>query len=296
MLFTHPLGLLMLGTLGLASALDVRGFLGSWKAWLAVHLGVLIVTAPWLRFYFDHAPEFLSGRLPIKFLLATPIGFLGGDSRVYVAILALIAFGLYRHRITDWPTGEWVAPACLALWLVLPPTILYAYSWIANPIFGPARYTLFCAGVSGARGASPGADSAVEPVDAGLGYHVPGGFHDGPHSLRSRFESGLALARARHRVAKKTEAPMASHGHVRLGGRAAHRGRNSSLLPRASLPGRSLRRARTEGTYGTPTQQSLLDRRRPTSTWGIPDAPGEAGALCYGRAGLPGGETTGLSA
>ncbi|MDR3619739.1 MAG: glycosyltransferase family 39 protein [Paludisphaera borealis] len=145
MLFTHPLGLLMLGTLALASALDVRAFFGSWKAWLAVHLGALIVTAPWLRFYFDHAPEFLSGRLPIKFLLATPIGFVGGDSTVYFVIVALIAFGLYRRGVADRTTREWVAPACLALWLVLPPTILFAYSWIASPIFGPARYTLFCA-------------------------------------------------------------------------------------------------------------------------------------------------------
>ena len=145
MLFTHPLGLLMLGTLGLASALDVRGFLGAWKPWFAVHLGVLIVAAPWLRFYFDHAPEFLSGRLPIKFLLATPIGFLGGDSVVYGMIVALIVFGLYRRRIMEWSTREWIPPACLVLWLVLPPTVLYAYSWVASPIFGPARYTLFCA-------------------------------------------------------------------------------------------------------------------------------------------------------
>jgi 4-amino-4-deoxy-L-arabinose transferase-like glycosyltransferase len=145
MLFTHPLGLLMFGTLGLASAMDVRAFFGSWKAWLAVHLGVLIITTPWLRFYFDHEPEFLSGRLPIKFLIATPISFLGGDSVAYCGLIALIAFGLYRRRIMDVSTREWIAPACLALWLVLPPTILYAYSWVGDPIFGPARYTLFCA-------------------------------------------------------------------------------------------------------------------------------------------------------
>ena len=34
---------------------------------------------------------------------------------------------------------------CLVLWLVVPPTLLYVYSWIFSPIFGPARYTLFVA-------------------------------------------------------------------------------------------------------------------------------------------------------
>jgi mannosyltransferase len=145
MLFTHPLGLLMFGTLALASALDVRASFGSWRTWLMVYLGVLIVTSPWLRFYFDHAPEFLSGRLPIKFLLATPIGFVGGDSLIFCGLVGLIAFGLYRRRIVEWATGEWIAPACMVLWLALPPTILYVYSLIASPIFGPARYTLFCA-------------------------------------------------------------------------------------------------------------------------------------------------------
>jgi len=144
MLFTHPLGLLMFSTLAMASALDVRGFFGSWKEWLAIHLGVLLAASPWLLFYFDHAPEFLTERLSIKFLAATPIGFVGGESTVYFLILALIAFGLYRRLGAGREAGEWVAPACLVLWLVVPPTVLYVYSRVASPIFGPARYTLFC--------------------------------------------------------------------------------------------------------------------------------------------------------
>jgi hypothetical protein len=31
------------------------------------------------------------------------------------------------------------------IWLVIPPLVLYAYSWVLHPIFGPARYTLFVA-------------------------------------------------------------------------------------------------------------------------------------------------------
>jgi hypothetical protein len=33
----------------------------------------------------------------------------------------------------------------LLLWLILPPVVLYIYSWLAHPIFGPARYTVFVA-------------------------------------------------------------------------------------------------------------------------------------------------------
>ncbi|MDG3004416.1 glycosyltransferase family 39 protein [Paludisphaera mucosa] len=146
LLFTHPLGLLMWGTLAKASALDARGFFGSRRAWAAVHFGVLAAAAPWLVRYFDHAPEFLTGTLPIRFLLGTPIGFLGGNFLTLAAMTGLIAYGLtHRPRDPDRPMGVWVAPAGLTLWLVLPPTILYAYSAVANPIFGPSRYTLFCA-------------------------------------------------------------------------------------------------------------------------------------------------------
>lgn len=143
---THPLALLMWATLALASSLDVRGFFGSWKAWLAAHAGSLLLTAFWLPHYFDHAPEHLTGPLPIKFLLGTPIGFLGGNFVALGVLVGLIGFGLARRgRLRDDGPREWVAPACLGLWLVLPPTMLYAYSRIGSPIFGPARYTLYVA-------------------------------------------------------------------------------------------------------------------------------------------------------
>ena len=88
LLYSHPLGLLMAATLGLASLLFAGLFFGDWRRWLACHGIAVILAAPWLPHYFDHSPEFLSGRLPIKFLLGTPIGFIGGNSAVLLGLVA----------------------------------------------------------------------------------------------------------------------------------------------------------------------------------------------------------------
>jgi len=143
-ILAHPLALLMWVALGAASALDVRGFFGSWKGWLVANLAPPLLTAGWLRYYFDHPPEHLNGPLSIKFLLGTPISFLGGNFLALGLLVGLIGFGLARRRKAG-DAGDWVAPACLGLWLILPPTMLYIYSRIGSPIFGPARYTLYVA-------------------------------------------------------------------------------------------------------------------------------------------------------
>ena len=145
LLYSHPLGMIMAGTLGLGSLLFVTSFFGTFRGWLAAHLGASLLAAPWLPHYFDHSPEFLTGRLPIKFLLGTPIGFIGGNSVVLLVVVGFIAFGIWRRRrsFKDW--DAWAGPVCLVLWLVLPPVLLYAYSMFGSPIFGPARYTLFVA-------------------------------------------------------------------------------------------------------------------------------------------------------
>jgi 4-amino-4-deoxy-L-arabinose transferase-like glycosyltransferase len=145
LLYSHPLGLIMAGTLALASFLFLESYFRSLRHWIEVHLAPLVVAAPWIRHYFDHPAEFLSGRLPIKFLLGTPIGFIGGNSLVLLGIVVVIALGLWRRRQELTKSDRWSGPALLVLWLVLPPVILYAYSWIGSPIFGPARYTLFVA-------------------------------------------------------------------------------------------------------------------------------------------------------
>ncbi|MGP0069902.1 MAG: glycosyltransferase family 39 protein [Isosphaeraceae bacterium] len=148
LIYSHPLGLLMAGTLALAGLI---GF-GSWRRWLAVHLAVATVTVPWVGHYLDHPPEFLSDPPSLRFLLGTPIGFIGGDSRVLLGLTILIAWGIAGRVVARDDRGRWrivpgsaIAPVFLLLWLSLPPLALYVYSRVAHPIFGPARYTLFVA-------------------------------------------------------------------------------------------------------------------------------------------------------
>jgi mannosyltransferase len=144
LLYSHPLGLLMTGTLALGSLCYVRPFFGTCWLWLGAHLVPLVLAAPWLSHYFDHRPEFLSGPLPIKFLIGTPIGFIGGNFLVLLGLCVMIGIGLVRRR-RALAQDSWLGPVCLTLWLIVPPSLLYAYSWIGSPVFGPSRYTLFVA-------------------------------------------------------------------------------------------------------------------------------------------------------
>jgi len=152
LVYSHPLGLLMLGALALAGLIELRTCFGTSRRWLFIHLGVVILILPWIGNYLDHPPEFLSGRLSARFLLGTPIGFIGGNFFVLSGLAVVIALGLGRHGLVrDARTGwrlvreRWVAPGFLLLWLTLPPLALYLYSWLSYPVFGPARYTVFVA-------------------------------------------------------------------------------------------------------------------------------------------------------
>jgi uncharacterized membrane protein len=150
--YSHPLGLIMIATLASASGLFVRTFFGNWSRWLLVHGLAALMIAPWLSHYLDHSPEHLSGRLPIKFLLGTPIGFIGGNFVTLIGFLLLAAYGVSGHihdedarRDGPMEADRGLAPVCLLIWLVVPPLTLFVYSMISHPIFGPARYTLFVA-------------------------------------------------------------------------------------------------------------------------------------------------------
>jgi hypothetical protein len=146
--YSHPLGLLMVGALGLASLLNRRAFQLSWRNWLFTHLAIAAAVLPWVGKYLDHAPESTSGLLSIRFLLGTPIGFIGGNFATLFLCALLIAYGLCGF---EWPEGggfrvvpeRGVPVVSLGIWLLVPPVVLYLYSRVAHPIFGPARYTLF---------------------------------------------------------------------------------------------------------------------------------------------------------
>jgi mannosyltransferase len=148
MVYSHPLGLLMVVALGMASSLFHRALQISWRGWLYIHLAVVLAIAPWVGQYLDHAPESTSGVLPLRYLLGMPIGFIGGNFLVLLVCSLLIAYGLCEVRWRK-PEGirivlEHPVPSiCLLIWLTAPSVLLYAYSRVAHPIFGPPRYTLF---------------------------------------------------------------------------------------------------------------------------------------------------------
>lgn len=141
--YSHPLGLLMAATLAVASI--VLGV--PWKHMAVTYLVVAICVEPWIAHYLDHAPESTTGRLPLRFLLGTPIGFLGGNFLTLPIFFGLIAFGMTRisREKPSIAFEDIQAAVALMLWLAVPPVLLYMYSAVSHPIFGPARYTLFVA-------------------------------------------------------------------------------------------------------------------------------------------------------
>jgi mannosyltransferase len=146
LVYSHPLGLPMMATLALAGLIGVHADFGSWRRWLAVHLAAAVLVAPWVPRYLDHPPEFLSGPLSIRFLLGTPIGFIGGNFAILGGLALLIAWGLGRaHQAKASAGGHGPAYVALLLWLIVPPVLLYVYSLLFEPIFGPQRYTVYVA-------------------------------------------------------------------------------------------------------------------------------------------------------
>jgi 4-amino-4-deoxy-L-arabinose transferase-like glycosyltransferase len=149
--YSHPLGLLMNATLAVVSLAIWARRGRAYRCWWLSQAGWLLAVAPWVVHYVDHPPEMVVGRLPIRFLIGTPIESIGGDFRVLAAALGLIGLGAFHLTWTGKPsrlrgrlaiTPEWGA---LAAWWLVPPIALYTYSWVGHPIFGPARYTVFVA-------------------------------------------------------------------------------------------------------------------------------------------------------
>jgi mannosyltransferase len=146
--YSHPLGLLMVGSLGFASVLFRQSFGISWRGWLYTHFAVVLAVAPWVRQYLDHAPESITGPLPLRYLFGMPIGFIGGNFTILLVCSLLIAYGLcivHRREPGGIPIvlERPVSSISLLIWLTVPPVLLYVYSRFAHPIFGPPRYTLF---------------------------------------------------------------------------------------------------------------------------------------------------------
>ncbi len=146
MILTHPLGLLMTAAQGVAWALDRTRSRLATRGWLGVHFAVLTLVAGWVWRYFDHAPESTTGRLPIRFLIGMPIGFTGGNSSIYAVFVGLVALGLWPRPIRGL-TRHFKTQSALPIvvWLVVPASMLYVYSWVGHAIFGPSRYNVYSA-------------------------------------------------------------------------------------------------------------------------------------------------------
>ena len=145
LVYSHPLGLFMVAAHGLAYWLVHRSLTLDFRSWLAIQVGVLLAIAPWVPRYLDHGTDYSLPRYAIRFLLAVPIEYVGGNSLVLLACALVIAAGLFslvgqRPRLTC-PVESLV----LLTWTIAPPVGMYLYSGVGRTIFGPPRYHLFIA-------------------------------------------------------------------------------------------------------------------------------------------------------
>lgn len=149
--YSHPLGLFMIAAHGVAYLLTRRSLRLTLLRWAVIQAGVVLAILPWLRRYLDHGTDYPMPRYALKYLLAVPIEYIGGNSLVLPVGLAIALFALVRierdrgdprHRVI------WTHPAegtILAVWAVVPPTLMFLYSHLRDPIFGPSRYHLYSA-------------------------------------------------------------------------------------------------------------------------------------------------------
>ena len=149
--YSHPLGLFMIAAHGLAYILVRPALRLRLTSWALIQLGVVLAILPWLRRYLDHGTDYPMPRYPIRYLLAVPIEYIGGNSLVLPICLAIVAAGLVayvrrpdgdrRYLRIDHPAESLI----LIVWAAVPPALMYAYSYVGQPIFGPSRYHLFSA-------------------------------------------------------------------------------------------------------------------------------------------------------
>lgn len=145
--YTHPLGLFMVVALGLAYLVNRAESRLSTGRWLAIQLVAALAIGPWAIHYVDHPPDITVGRLPLKFLIGLPIGYIGGNSLTLLGFAALAAYGMLSRAGgagLRWAIDRPSATAAVLIWFAVPPLLLYGHSLVSSaPIFGPPRYTLF---------------------------------------------------------------------------------------------------------------------------------------------------------
>jgi uncharacterized membrane protein len=147
--YSHPLGLFLIAAHGLAYVLVRPALVLPLRRWMLIQAALALAILPWLGRYLDHGTDYIMPRYPIRFLLAVPLEYIGGNSLVLLACLALVGVGLLSVEPLDGRRRlvivDPVANLVVITWATVPPVLMYVYSHLAQPIFGPARYHLFIA-------------------------------------------------------------------------------------------------------------------------------------------------------
>ncbi len=149
LVYGHPLGLFMVAAHGLAYLLVRRSLVLSFRPWLAIQVGVVVAIIPWLGRYLDHGTDYPIPRYSIRFLLAVPIEYVGGNGVAFLICLAIVVLGLLSREPSRSEHASTIAnipeKVMLVTWTTMPPLMMYLYSSLFQPIFGPPRYHLFIA-------------------------------------------------------------------------------------------------------------------------------------------------------
>jgi 4-amino-4-deoxy-L-arabinose transferase-like glycosyltransferase len=144
LVYSHPLGLFMVGAHAVAYLAARSSLRLSLTKWLVLQGAVALAIAPWIPRYFDHGTDYPLPRQTIRFLLAVPIEYVGGNSAVFAVCASIVAYGIVGRR----PWRAWESKTeneILICWAALPPLAMFVYSHVSQSIFGPPRYHLFCA-------------------------------------------------------------------------------------------------------------------------------------------------------
>jgi hypothetical protein len=145
MVYTHPLAVFMIAAHVAAYLATRAGLKLSWGGWLGAMALAAVLCGPWLGNYLDHPPDVTTARPPPRDLLAVPIEYIGGNSLMLLPMGLLVGHGWLQIGGGRARARTPRESLTFAIWFGAPIGLLYGYSWIGHPIFGPARYHLFVA-------------------------------------------------------------------------------------------------------------------------------------------------------
>jgi mannosyltransferase len=142
MMYTHPLGGLMVVALGVGYLVLGGEMRLSPQQWLRTQAVAALGILPWGHSYLDHPPEIISP-FKLRLIFEWPEGFTGGRLEAVAGAVVLVGVGLMAA--TKVRPSQRRAALVLLAWFVLPTVLLLAYSLLAHPIFTQRRYLLFVA-------------------------------------------------------------------------------------------------------------------------------------------------------